>query len=200
MEVGTKKVRASEKQVMKKKAIFLDRDGTLNFDPGYLNDPDKLELLPNVGEALLLFKNAGYLLVIVTNQSGIGRGFITKEQLNSVHLKMNEILSISGVKIDFFEACHHKPEDKCDCRKPKANLLINAANKYNIDLQASVMVGDRVTDMEAGKNAGCKKVAMVRTGDGLVNEKMTCEASIDFIGDDLLVVAKWVLGLKNEHS
>jgi len=173
------------------KAVFLDRDGTLNEDPGYINDPDKMKLLPGVGPALRSLKDAGFLLVVVSNQSGVGRGIISPEVLPRIHARMDELLAASGVRIDHYSLCTHRPEEGCPCRKPSPKLILDAAQAYGIDPGRSYMVGDKIVDLEAGKNAGVRAVALVRTGHGLETEA-SHGALAEFIGNDLAAVASWI--------
>lgn len=181
-----------------KKAVFLDRDGTLNEDPGYLSDPDQLKLLPGVGEGLAALKKAGFLLIVISNQSGVGRGLIKDVTLPLIHSKMNELLKVWQVHIDDFYFCSHKPEDFCQCRKPKPKLIYDAILKYGIDLSRSVMIGDKITDAEAGKNAGIQSNIIIRTQ---VNHhwhsQVDSNISLDTLGEVVEVMsffeaAKWI--------
>ncbi|MBY0470015.1 UDP-glucose 4-epimerase GalE [bacterium] len=188
-----------------KKAVFLDRDGTINEDPGYLNNPDQLKLLPGVGEALAAFKSAGYLLIVVSNQSGVGRGLIEADELPRIHKRLDEMLSRWGVQIDDYELCLHKPDEGCACRKPSPKLILDAAKKWNIDLSKSYMIGDKATDMAAGRAAGVR-VALVRTGDGrgfenLMKSTGAVGADVaDFTADLLPPIADWILNQENAGS
>lgn len=176
-------------------AIFLDRDGTINVDPGYLDHPSKLALLPEVPEALAELKRAGFRLVVVSNQSGVGRGLIRPEMLSEIHVRLDEMISSSGARIDHYELCIHHPDDHCECRKPKTKLFEDAAKKLGIDLSASYMIGDKLSDLKAGRNAGCKGTALVRTGSGRETEGMlnSEHPEADFIGDGLSSVSEWIL-------
>ena len=148
------------------KAVFLDRDETVNPDPGYISNPDHFELYPWVPAELAKLKKAGFLLVVVTNQSGIGRGLVEWANLNAIHEKMNALLlSQAMIQIDEFAICPHTPSDQCDCRKPKPTLILNAALKYQIQLSESFLLGDRKTDVEAGNAAQLKKSFLVIPGD-----------------------------------
>ena len=135
-----------------KPAVFMDRDDTLIDDPGFLRDPEKVKLLPGVVEGLKKLREAGYLLVIISNQSGIGRGIIKPEELDQVNSRLLEILKKNDIEIDRIYWCPHTPDDKCDCRKPATGMLQRAVKDLNIDLSGSVMVGDRPSDIKAGKN------------------------------------------------
>ena len=148
------------------KAVFFDRDHTLNPDSGYINDPDKFDLYPWVPASLKRLKDRGFLLIVVSNQSGIARGLITWEQLNLIHRKMDSILSEKqSIKIDSYQICPHHPDEGCDCRKPRPKLLLAAARAHDIDLSESFMVGDRESDMLAGQKAGVSRSLLVKPDD-----------------------------------
>ena len=138
------------------KAIFLDRDGTLNPDPGYISDPKDYELFEGVTEALLKLQNAGYLLILITNQSGISRGLFTEEQLEAVHAKMKRLLKEGGVTLDAIYYCPHHPDhpykgvSDCNCRKPKPGMILQAIKDFDVDIKNSFMIGDRLSDIKIG--------------------------------------------------
>jgi histidinol-phosphate phosphatase family protein len=180
----------------KLQAVFLDRDGTLNEDPGYLSDPDQMTLLPEVGDALRSLKKAGFLLIVVSNQSGVGRGLIKKEAIPEIHERLQVLLAPWSVRIDDFALCFHKPEDACECRKPKAKLITDAAHKWNVDLSRSYMVGDKHSDLGAAAAAKCKGALLVRTGYGRETEAGLKAGEAQFIGDSLMDVAQWILNLR----
>jgi len=151
-------------------AVFLDRDGTLNEDPGYLGDPEKVKLFPGVGEALAELKNKlNFKLIVISNQSGITRGLISKENVEEVNSKINALLKNYGVQIDAFYYCPSHPDfnsqDECSCRKPLPELVFKAADDFKINLAESYFVGDAVSDIECGINAGVKTI-LVKTGYG----------------------------------
>jgi len=139
-----------------KRAIFLDRDNTLIHDPGYIHEPSKVKLLEGVGKGLKLLKEKGFLLIVVSNQSGIGRGYYRESDFHKVNEKLQELLKDYDVQIDDFFFCPHKPEDNCPCRKPKPELAFTASKKWNIDLKSSYMIGDKDSDVEFGLLAGMK--------------------------------------------
>lgn len=148
------------------KAVFLDRDETLNPDPGYIADPALFQLYPWVAPALKRLQDAGYLLVLITNQSGVGRGLIEPAALERIHQKLNDLLVAQNTRpLDLIEVCIHRPDQACDCRKPKPKLILDAASKLNLNLQQSYLIGDRESDFEAGKAAGLKKSFWVEPGD-----------------------------------
>ncbi len=183
------------KQAEPRRAILLDRDGTLNVDPGYLDHPDKLQLFPGVAEALAKLKRAGFRLIVVSNQSGVGRGLIPPEMLPKIHERLGELLKPYGVQIDHYALCIHHPDANCDCRKPKPKLLLDAAQHLNVDLTRSFMVGDKKSDVEAGRAALCGKVALVLSGCGRDAEKELALSSTrpDFTGESLEDIARWIL-------
>lgn len=149
-------------------AIFLDRDGTINVEKNYLIDPAGFELIPGVGDALRRCQEAGYLLIVVTNQSGVARGYFTTKEVEELHVHLQAELSVYGVQIDAFYLCPHHPDYSdglCGCRKGAPGMLLQAAADYDIDLAASWMIGDKRTDVEAGNRAGCRSI-LVRTGYG----------------------------------
>ena len=178
------------------KLAFLDRDGTLNPDPGYLNHPDQLALFPGVPDALSRLRSAGFGLVVVTNQSGVGRGLIQPQVLPRIHARMNELLlQAGGVTIDHFAICIHRPEEECDCRKPKPFLLHQAAQMFSASIAASVMIGDRISDITAGKRAGCRASVQVLTGVGQEEAKkvLTPLEAADYQATDLGTAVEWIL-------
>ncbi len=137
-----------------RRALFVDRDGTLNPDLHYLKDSRRLELFRGVGRALARAHDHGYLLVVVTNQSGISRGLYTAEDVQRIHERLNELLRAERVQLDAFYYCPHTPEEGCRCRKPKTGLFEDAQRDLNIDFASSAIVGDRTIDIEAGRALG----------------------------------------------
>lgn len=151
----------------KQKAIFLDRDGTINRYVGFLREIDQFDLIDGVAEAIKKINNAGYLAIVITNQPVIARGEVTFEQLDEIHNKMETLLGQEGAYLDGIYFCPHHPDKgfegeipelkiDCDCRKPKPGMILQAAKNFNIDLAQSWMVGDGKNDIECGKKAGCK--------------------------------------------
>lgn len=153
----------------KQRAIFLDRDGTINRYVGFLRNMEEMQLIDGVSEAVRKINNSGFLAIVITNQPVIARGEVSFEELNEIHNKLETLLGNDGAYIDDIFYCPHHPDKgfegerpelkfECECRKPKAGLFLQAAEKYNIDLTNSWMIGDTLTDMEAGKNAGCNTI------------------------------------------
>ena len=145
-----------------RRALFVDRDGTLNPDLHYLKDAERLELFRGVGDALRIAREHGELIVCVTNQSGVGRGFYTVDDVASIHRRLNELLGRSQARVDAFYFCPHTPEQGCPCRKPGTELFQRAARDLSIDLASSAIVGDRVIDIQAGQKLGLL-TGLVRT-------------------------------------
>jgi UDP-glucose 4-epimerase len=181
-----------------RKAVFLDRDGTLNVDPGYLSDPEQLKLFPNIGPALASLKRAGYLLIVVSNQSGIGRGIIQPDALPRIHERMDQLIQAQGgPALDRYEFCIHHPDAGCECRKPKPKLILDVARSLGIDLSRSFMVGDKRVDIQVGRAAGCRASVLVRTGDGETTETQLHRGEANFIAPTLADAARWILAQEN---
>jgi D-glycero-D-manno-heptose 1,7-bisphosphate phosphatase len=159
-----------------KPAVFLDRDGVVIEDTHYIDSIDRVHLVPGSAEAITALNRAGWPVVIVTNQAGIAKGFFPVETMNKIHVHLGELLRAHGGKVDGIYFCPHHPEGElveyrrdCECRKPKPGMLLRAATELGLDLTRSWMIGDRISDLEAGSAAGCRTV-LVRTGYGhLVN-------------------------------
>ena len=153
---------------MNNHALFLDRDGTLNFDPGYLGDPKLVELLPGVSKSLARLKNDfNFKLIVISNQSGISRGLISEKDVIAVNDRINKILEVDNVSIDAFYFCPFHPDfdpvEKCECRKPSPKMVFEAADDFNIDLSRSYFLGDSASDVLCGINAGVKTVLIKNT-------------------------------------
>ena len=140
----------------KRKAAFFDRDGTLIKDVNYISKISEIELLPGVIDFCLLLKKKGYLLFVVTNQSGIARGYFDEDFVQKTHKVLEKIFADRGVFFSDFYYCPHHPDDKCLCRKPLPGLILRAAKEHDINLSQSLMFGDKESDIQAGKCAGCK--------------------------------------------
>ena len=173
----------------KQKAVFLDRDGTINKYVGFLRNIDDFELIDGVSEAIKSINEKGYLAIVVTNQPVIARGEVTYDELNEIHNKMETLLGYDGAYLDAIYYCPHHPDKgfegeipslkiKCECRKPSPGMLLQAATDFNIDLHESWMIGDGRNDIEAGKNAGCKTALI---GDENFGEDVTINSLSEFI-------------------
>ena len=158
-----------------KRYVLLDRDGTVNVDRGYLNDPDELELIRGAGPALARLREQGFGLVIVSNQSGIGRGFLDDVDLGRIHARLAELLAMDGTALDGIYCCPHLPTDRCACRKPETALVDRAAADHGFDPAESFVVGDKACDIELGRRLGATTI-LVRTGYG---EEAAADPSVD---------------------
>ncbi len=156
-----------------KKAIFLDRDGVINKDHGYVYKVEEFEFVDGIFEFLKEAQNRGYLLIVVTNQSGIGRGYYTLKDFEKLTEYMIQKMQENGIKISkeqiFF--CPHAPEEKCKCRKPEPKMIFDAKEKFDIDLKNSCLIGDKISDIEAGIRAGVGKNILIAK-----NSKISMEA------------------------
>lgn len=175
-------------------AVFLDRDGTINVDRHYLSKPEQFELIPGAGPALRRLLDAGFRLVIVTNQSGIGRGYYTEADMHAVNARMTELLAPFGVRFDKIYFSPEAPEQPSRNRKPSPQSLLDARDELGVDLARSYMVGDKLIDVETGRNAGCAASLLVRTGYGAETErKEAAKLTGAIIVDDLPAAAEWIL-------
>ena len=169
------------------RAVFLDRDGTIARDVGYCSRVEDFVILPGVPEAIRLLGEHGFKVVVITNQSGIGRGYFSEEALHLIHRHMLEELAKHGARVDAIYHCPHHPDDGCDCRKPRPGMLLRAAEELGIDLGGSYMVGDAESDVGAGKAAGCR-TARIATP---TNPQDADPA--DHTAADLLSIARWII-------
>lgn len=168
---------------MKQRFIVLDRDGTIIDECYYLSDPDQIKLIPGAAQSLRDLKQLGFGLVVITNQSAISRGFFDKDQLKRIHDRLVRALEAEEVRLDGLYFCPHKPEDGCLCRKPKAGLLQKASEELQFDLEQSIVIGDKVSDIEMGRRVNATTI-LVRTGYGA--EAAAAHAvAVDYIVDDL---------------
>ena len=183
-----------------KPAVFLDRDGTLNVDAGYLDRKERLILFPWSFEAVRLLRRAGYAVVVVTNQSGVARGMIEESFVEEVHRIIQSQLSAVGEELDGHYYCPHEPSASieafrvdCDCRKPKPGMVTRAARDLGLDVERSVVVGDKWSDIRLAKQTGARGV-LVRTGYGRSQEKNPQEGlSADAVVDTLMDAVSWIL-------
>lgn len=174
---------------MRKKAIFLDRDGTLIVDKVYLNDPDQIEYLPGVFEALQLLRDNGYQMIVVTNQSGVARGIVSLENLEIIHQRIRDAFARHGVQFTAFYYAPYSVESQHFMRKPNPGMLLTAAEEHHVDLEQSWMIGDRVTDVEAGHRAGCRSILL----EGVETRENALASKPAFIANGLLEAAHFIL-------
>ena len=165
------------------KCVFLDRDGTVAKDVPYCSRPEQFELLPGAGEGVKRLNNAGFKVILITNQSGIARGYFSEEMLGHIHEKMKVDLVAYGAHIDGIYYCPHHPDDNCNCRKPKPNLIIRAVKEHDVDLSQSYIIGDSAIDIEAGKAVGCVTILLAHKGKSI-------EQQADYVVDTLLEASR----------
>lgn len=180
----------------KDRAVFFDRDGTINEEVGYLSRLGDLKLYPNTPEAIRKLKDKGFLAIVVTNQSGVARGFFDESFVKEVFDKINEMLAKKGTRLDAMYYCPHHPNygnqqyrKTCLCRKPEPGLLIQAAEDLDIDLKRSYVVGDMLRDMDIANKVGAKGV-LVKTGYG---KFITATDKPAYIAEDILDAANWII-------
>lgn len=190
--------------ILKKPAVFLDRDGTINEQMGYINHISRFRILPGVPEAIRLLNENNFYVIILSNQSGVARGYFPVTLVEEVHNLLKESLKISGAFIDGIFFCPHYPGGslkeysiECNCRKPRLGLMDQARKLFDIHLAGSYMIGDRITDMEFARRCNIKGV-MVRTGYGLGDiEYILPHSTVKpcHIADTLLDAARWIIGI-----
>jgi D-glycero-D-manno-heptose 1,7-bisphosphate phosphatase len=183
-------------------AVFIDRDGTLTDEVGYVNHPKRLRLLPRSGAAVRRLNEAGVAAVVVTNQAGIARGYFSEDVLHAVNAELHAQLARAGARLDGLYICTHHPTEgeppfrlRCDCRKPKPGLLLRAAHELDLDLGRSVMVSDKASDLEVAPPVGARSV-LVLTGYGLGEweyRRDRFRLPPDHVASDLLDAVEWAL-------
>lgn len=176
-------------------AVFLDRDGTIAEEVGYLNHASRFRMFPWVAGAVQRLNEAGYPVVVVTNQSGVGRGYFPESLVHEVNQLMMHLLSKSGAKVDAIYHCPHASTDNCNCRKPRTGMLERAAREHALNLQGSFVVGDRYGDIELARNVRARGI-LVRTGYGegeLAWHAAKWPTQPDFVAQDLAEAVDWIL-------
>ncbi len=168
--------------------ILLDRDGTINHERNYLSSPSQIELIPNAAEGIRLFNELGLPVVVISNQSGIGRGYFDLATLERINERLVDLLAQGGARVDAIYFCPHLPEDNCECRKPRTGLARSAASDFKADLGSSFVIGDKPCDIELGEAVGAKTV-LVRTGYGAEYERLD-GLKPNLIADNLLDAAE----------
>jgi D,D-heptose 1,7-bisphosphate phosphatase len=183
--------------IKKHTAVFLDRDGTINEEVGYLSRLEQLKLYPFTFEAIRIINENGMKAVVVTNQSGVARGYFSEDFVRTVHLRINEMLQAKGAFIDRFYYCPHHPAEgnepylrSCNCRKPEPGMLIRASEELDVDLSRSYMVGDMAKDMELAKRVGARGI-LVRTGYG--KGVISSDIKPVYVAKDVLDAVNWIM-------
>ena len=186
----------------KKIAVFLDRDGTINKEGGYINHESRLELMPNTAKGIKLLNEAGLLAIVCTNQAGVARGYFEEGLVKIVHQRLRDLLKKEGAYVDDINYCPHHPsvgpepyQQDCNCRKPKTGMIEKSMKKFDIDIEKSYVVGDKISDIMWGHKIGTKAV-MVMTGYGRGEyqyQRQDWTDEPDYIAEDLLDAAKWII-------
>ncbi len=184
------------------KAVFLDRDGTVTQEVGYVNHVERLKLLPGAAAAIANLNRAGILAILATNQAGVARGYFPEELVVEVHKRLENLLAAEGAHLDAIYYCPHHPSvgpppyrQNCQCRKPEPGMLLMAAKKFNLDLNQCFMIGDKITDSLTGQRVGAKGI-MVLTGYGrgeYIYQRSEWKEEPDFIAPDLGGAVDWIL-------
>ena len=190
-QIGTRSASETESVPV----VYLDRDGTLNFDPGYLNQPEQLRLLPGVGPAVARLNRAGFKTVVLSNQSGVARGLITQDQLEAIHQRLRELLAEDGAWLDGIFICPHHPDEGCICRKPAPGLVHRALQELGVFPGNAIVIGDKATDMELARNVGALAV-FVRSGNAPEEEQARMSErglEPDYVACDLTEAVRWIL-------
>lgn len=178
------------------RVVVLDRDGTIVIDRGYLGDPAGLEFLPAAAEGLRSLHRSGYRLVVVTNQSGVGRGFFSLDRLHEIHRRLTDMVLGAGSALAGIYYCPHLPEDGCPCRKPATGLLTRAAAELGFEPRAAIVIGDKPTDIEFGRRAGATTMLLSPTGaPGAAGAPAAGRTVADFVVPDLEDAARRIHGL-----
>jgi D-glycero-D-manno-heptose 1,7-bisphosphate phosphatase len=187
------------------KAVFLDRDGTIIEDVGYLSDISQIRILPGATEAIRLLNNIGFKVIIVTNQAGVARGYFTESRANEINEKLRQLLADHGSIVDRIYYCPHHIEGivekykiECNCRKPNPGMIEQAVKELDIDISNSFMIGDKSSDIEAGRRAGCKTIYIGGNINPRELEKLP--QSADHIATNLLEAVKWLLHLNGRMT
>jgi D-glycero-D-manno-heptose 1,7-bisphosphate phosphatase len=181
-----------------KRAVILDRDGTIVVDRGYLDDPAQLCLLPGAAQGLRSLHERGHQIIVVSNQSGVGRGLLTLTRLHEINGLLTRMLEAAGAKLDGIYCCPHRPEDNCACRKPKTKLVLDAAAALGFDPNNCVVIGDKSSDIELGRRL--QATTMLVSANGRASDGEWIEP--DFVVGDLTAAARIIeaLGSRTQHS
>ena len=178
---------------MTSRVVFLDRDGVINAEGGYVDRPENLYPLPGSLEAIASLGRAGWTSIVYTNQAGVGRGYMSEESLLAVHNHLHNVVRDSGGRLAAIYACVHAPDAECDCRKPTPGLLFQAAKEHGIDLRASYAVGDSPRDICAGHSAGCRTVLVLTGHTAAYDAALFPDPQPDYVFPTLLAFTDWLL-------
>jgi len=194
---------------MKQRAVFIDRDGTMSEEVGYINHSSRFRLFPYAAAAIKHLNESGWLAIVVTNQAGVARGYFSEDMIETVHAQMTKDVTANGGRIDAIYYCAHHPSVgeppyrvACDCRKPQPGLINRAAEKFDVDLSSSWMIGDRYSDVELARNAGVKSM-FVLSGYGRgewEHQRTTWSAQPDLVADNLLEAVQMIVSTEGAHA
>lgn len=175
-------------------AVFVDRDGTLNQDSGYVTSPDQLVLFPGVPEAIARLNQLGVLVLMVTNQSAIGRGMMTIEDLENIHARLAALIRPYGASIDGIFSCPHHPQDDCGCRKPERGLIDQAVDRFSLDLSKCYLVGDKRSDLEVAKKAAIPGVLVMTSpySAGAIQARDEGQVPIEYVAESFAQAVEWI--------
>ncbi len=188
------------------RAIFMDRDGTVSYEIGYVNHPDRFKIFPFSGRAIQMINASPFLAILVTNQAGVARGYFTEDLVPEVHKRLEEQLAEEGAYLDAIYYCPHHPRGvvkeyaiDCPCRKPKPGMLYKARDEFDIDLENSYVIGDKITDIELARNVGATGI-FVLTGYGLgeyTYQRDSWKVEPDYIAKNLFDAVSWIFEKEN---
>ena len=175
-------------------AVFVDRDGTLNHDNGYITSPDQLVLFPGVPESIARLNHIGVKVIMVTNQSAIARGMMTLKDLENIHARLVMLMKPFGASIDAIFSCPHHPQDGCGCRKPKAGLIDQAVRRFSLDVSQCYLVGDKHSDLVAAQNAAVPGILVLTSPYAMEALKARDEGQllIDYVADTFVQAVDWI--------
>ncbi len=187
-------MKKSEILVPRKRAIFLDRDGVLNAELGdYVKRPEELVVLPGVPSSVNLLVNAGWLVVVFTNQAGIGRGVMSYSDLTAIHLKLKSEIYLGGSELTDIYFCPHHPDDYCECRKPLPGMLIRAAADHQIELARSIVIGDSPRDIASGNQVGCETILLLTGKTTIYDSTLFPSPQPHHVFPKISSAANWIL-------
>jgi histidinol-phosphate phosphatase family protein len=175
-------------------AVFVDRDGTLNQDSGYVTSPEQLVLFPGVPEAIARLNDLGIKVIMVTNQSAIGRGMMTMQDLENIHARLDTLIRPFGASIDGIFSCPHHPQDHCVCRKPNAGLIYEAVDRFSLDLSRCYLVGDKLSDLEVAQKVAVPGILVLTSPYSAcaLQARDQGQVSIEYVADSFAQAVVWI--------
>ena len=178
----------------KNRAVFFDRDGTINEDIGYVSKPENFKMMAHVRPAIMLLQDMGFKIFVVSNQSGVGRGIFKEADLKKVDEKMIQLFKEDGIELDGISYCLHRPDEGCGCRKPSPKMVKDMAKKAHVDLSKSYIIGDKISDVLTGKNAECRTVLLLTEDESIQLDEEDDEWPFpDFVAEDIQAAVEWIL-------